>query len=120
MNEQALERDIQDRWQRRRMASIMLIKRSIHPRYITGYKAVYIQDGELIKEVFTKLEQAQEACILDGRTPKRIEIQYSQYRVSGEMMNGERLERIFKYEDDARKFLEKVSLEKPKVLRVAY
>ena len=110
----------EDRKREARIASIPFIKTSLHPRYITGYKAVYIQDGKLIKEVFTQLRKAQEASILDGRTPKRIEAQYCQYRLSGELMNGEQLVKMFKREQDAQKFLAKVTLEKPKIVRVAY
>ena len=97
---------------------VYVVKRNIHPRYVTGFRAVYIENKEVKKEIFKTQKEAQKACVINGRTAKRVEVIYSQYRVTGELMNGTNLTKIFKYEKDAVKFLENVSLEFPKLVKI--
>ena len=53
---------------------VYVVKRNIHSRYITGFRAVYVENEEVKKEIFKTQKDAQKACVINGRTAKRVEV----------------------------------------------
>ena len=98
---------------------VYVVKKDLHSRYITSYRAVFIENGELKKEDCKTQNEAKTACVTNGRKPKRVEILYSLFSLVGELPNGETFKKVFKYLKDAEKCLNSISLENPKIIKIA-